>query len=125
MDKDDLTVEMIVNYIAKVLQSNKKLTLDDKLIFTTSVIKIPRGSGKRLNDFIFKKQSIVQVKVDDDQLCGLRAIIISKTLADKDFIKYDSLRDKRNNMQTIESRLLAQKLNFDINHPISLNEIKK
>jgi hypothetical protein len=123
LDKDDLTVEMIVNQISKVLQSNRKLEFDDKITFTTSLLKIPRGSG-RLDNFIIRKQSIVQVKDEKDNLCALRAIVIAKALADKDILLYNKIRDSRNNLQTIEARKLAFSLGFSDNTPVGLKEIE-
>jgi hypothetical protein len=122
LDKDALTVEMVVNQISKVLQSNKKLEFDDKITFTTSLIKIPKGSG-RVDDFIVKKSSIVQVRDENDQLCGLRAIVIAKALADNDMVLYNKIRDKRNNLQTLEALKLASKIGLSPDKPIGLKEI--
>lgn len=123
MQSSEMTPMMLVNQISKVLQSNKKLALDNRLTFHTLLLKMPKGAGKRLNDFVVKKHSIVRVKDEKDSLCALRAIVIGKALADKDLVKYNTIRDIRNNLQTREAYKLALELNFPLHLAIGLEEI--
>jgi hypothetical protein len=122
MRVDQLTAEILVNQIAKVLQSNKKLTLDNNLLFTTTIIEDPAGRGKRLEDFIIKKQSIVSVKDADDSLCGLRAIILGKLFADGD-PRFKTARDSRNKLQTHLAYELANKMGLSDNNTVGIDEI--
>jgi hypothetical protein len=126
---EDLTAEMIVNQISNVLQSNKKLVLDDKIIFQTSIIKFKSGSGgSRLDEFIIKKQSIVKVRNEDDKLCALRAILIGKAYADRDkkgLYTYEQMRDAKNNLQSRLAYQLARSVNLNTELPIGIKEIKR
>lgn len=122
--KNDLTANMITNYISMVVQSNKKLALDNNLSFHASILKMTSGAGKRLNDFLAPKKTIVKVKDEDDSLCGLRAIVIGKTLADNDIETYNKMIRKANNLQTTEAILLANTLGLPFDKPIGLNEIQ-
>jgi hypothetical protein len=78
--RDQFQSDMIVKYISKILQSNKKITLDNKLVFRVFIRFSPNGGAKnkRVIDFIINKHTLVSVKSEKDQLCGLRAIIIGK-----------------------------------------------
>ena len=128
MRVEDLTAEMIVVQIVKVLQSNKKLALDDKLTFSTSVLKLNTGCGStRLDEYIIKKQSIVKVKEEADSVCALRAIILGMVYATPHEYThtYAQISNRKNNFQTREAYLLANQLGFDINKPIGLDEIQQ
>ena len=123
MDVDELEAEMLINYITKVMQSSRVLSLDDKLTFKTSVIQAVHGGSGRRVEFIFKKQSIVRVKVENDQLCALRAIVIGKALADES-IDYISIANSRNSIQTRMAYDLAHKIKLDHMKPIGIVELK-
>lgn len=124
----DLTPEMILNEISKVVQSNKILTLDNKITFHTVIMHYLTGGGggvKRLENFLFKKQSMVRVKPNkDDSLCALRAIIVGKAFADKD-PEYDTIRKLGSSFQSRRALEIAIKLGFPLDEQLGMQEIKK
>ena len=123
----DLTADMIVNEISKVVQSNKILTLDNQISFHTIIMHSITGGGggiKRLDKFLFKKQSVVRINANkDDSLCGLRAIIVGKAAADKD-ADYFRVRRSGSSLQNRRAIEIASKLGFNFDEKIGIKEIK-
>ena len=106
----DLTADMITNEISKIAQSNKVVSLDNNLTFHTLILRYLQGGGnkKRLENFLFKKQTIVRISTrNDNKLCALRAIIVGKSICDKD-TNYSSLKDNRNQFQNDQAITLAK-----------------
>ncbi len=56
-------------------QSNRNLRIENNLIISASTIEEIEGGSCRLGKFIYKKQSIVQLK-NNDNLCAWRAIVV-------------------------------------------------
>jgi hypothetical protein len=58
--RNDFSAIMITDYFIKIIQSNKKLTLDNNLTFKTTIkFSLEGGApGKTLIDFIANKRSI-------------------------------------------------------------------
>ena len=122
---DDLTPDLLLKSITKVIQSNKKLALDEKITFHANILKSPNGSGgKRLTEFIAKKRCIISVKEENDSLCCLRAIVIAQAFADGNLIEFNKLKRRDNNIQSRQAILMADKYGLDYNKPIGLKEIK-
>ena len=123
----DLNGDIIINEIAKCVQSNKILTLDNLITFRTLIMHYTTGGGgdvKRLNNFLFHKQSVVRIKNNNyDKLCAIRAIIVGKAIADNDS-NYSSIRDSRNTFQTSQSIKIANDLNLPLDQEIGLKEIE-
>ena len=124
-----LDAELLMEEIAKVVQSNRILTLDDNMTFHTQIIHYLSGGGgrsKRLENFLFKKQSVIRIKSNkNDKLCALRAIVVGKAVADKiDRFKLNEIKDSRNSFQSREAIQLALKLNLPLNKEIGLNELQ-
>ena len=76
---DDLTSSMIMAEISKVVQSNKILTLDNNMVFNSIVLRYLQGGGgtvKRLDSFLYKKQSIIRIKPhNNNKLCAIRVAL--------------------------------------------------
>ena len=76
----NLDADFIIDTIARLMQSGKILSLDEKLKFSVLIINNNTGGGggiKRLGDYLCKKQCVVRIKEEqDDKLCALRAIIL-------------------------------------------------
>jgi hypothetical protein len=124
---EDWTSSMIMSEISKVVQSNKILTLDNNMTFHSLVFKYLRGGGpvKRLEDFLYRKQSIIRIKPHfENKLNALRAIIAGKVICDKD-PNYNKIRDTRNTYQNDNAIAFTQNLHLDINHEIGILEISK
>ena len=121
----DLTSSMIMSEISKVVQSNKILTLDNNIIFHTLIVRYFSGGGpaKRLDDFLYKKKTIIRIKAHkENKLCALRAIIVGKAICDKNPL-YENIRDSRNVYQNDTALAIAERLNFNINVEMGVNEI--
>ena len=111
--------------ISKVVQSNKILTLDNNIIFHTLIVRYFSGGGpaKRLDDFLYKKKTIIRIKAHkENKLCALRAIIVGKAICDKNPL-YENIRDSRNVYQNDTALAIAERLNFNINVEMGVNEI--
>ena len=97
--------------------------MDNKHIFKVSIRFSPNGGApksKRVIDFIINKHTLVSVKAEKDQLCGLRAIVIGKAIADG----HDrDLYHPYKSYQTVEARKLAKKLNISEDTQIDLEHI--
>ena len=122
---EDLTPNMITSEISKVMQSNKILTLDNRITFHTLILRYLTGGGgkvKRLDNFLFIKQTIIRIMPrKDNNLCALRAIIVGKAICDND-PNYESIKDGRNQIQNDRAIQLATELKLSINEEIGLNE---
>ena len=80
---------------------------------------------KRLDNFLCKKQSIVRIKSHkENKLCALRAIIVGKSISDKD-ADYDSIRDTRNTYQNDRALEIAEVLKLNTNEEIGALELKR
>ena len=128
---EDLTANMITSEIGKVIQSNKILTLDNNITFHALILRYLRGGGgkvKRLENFLFKKQTIVRiVPRKDNNLCALRAIVVGKAICDNDH-NYSKIKDSRNQIQMHcidHALILANELNLALDQEIGLHEIKR
>jgi hypothetical protein len=122
---EQLTSDMIFEYIKKILQSNKNMSLDEPFTFEIIKIKMPSGSGKNksLNEFIFNKRSLIQVK-NNDNMCALRAIVIGKAKADNSN-KFKVISSSRKSIQTTLALKLAREAKVDVNAPCGLEEIQR
>jgi hypothetical protein len=59
-----------------------------------------------------------------DNLCGLRAVIVGKSIADKSD-NYDIVMDSRNNLQNQLAIQLANKLGFSISSSLVIEDLIK
>ncbi len=59
-----------------------------------------------------------------DNLCGLRAVIVRKSIADKSD-NYDIIRNSRNNLQNQLAIQLANKLGFSISNSLVIEDLIK
>ena len=59
-----------------------------------------------------------------DNLCGLRAVIVGKSIADKSD-NFDIIRDSRNNLQNQLAIQLAKKLGFSISNSLVIEDLIK
>ena len=71
-------------------------------------------SGKRNNDrldnYFYKKQCVVRITSNkNDNLCGLRAIIVGTAIVDNSE-NYERIRDSRNTYQSDLAKALADDL---------------
>jgi hypothetical protein len=100
--------------------------LDDKLKFHVLIIhQFEGGCEKRLGHFLLKKQCVVHILRNKfDNLCGLRAVIVGKSIADKSD-NYDIIRDSRNNLQNQLAIQLANKLGFSISNSLVIEDLIK
>lgn len=129
MKANDLTAEVVLSQITKVCQSKKELAFDDTIIFTTSILRMPRGgASEKLLNYIAKKRSIIKI-TNTDKLCALRAIVIGMAHADKknDPSKnniYRKLYRKKSKLQDEKTYQLAKAVGIKTG-PCGLDDIKK
>ena len=87
----NLDADFIIDTIARLMQSGKILSLDEKLKFSVLIINNNTGGGggiKRLGDYLCKKQCVVRIKEEqDDKLCALRAIILGISYINKGILE--------------------------------------
>jgi hypothetical protein len=122
--RDDFTSTMITDYFLKVIQSNKKLTLDEHLTFKSTIKFALRGGalGKSKLHYIANKRTIIQVRKENDKLCGLRAIVIGRAIADG---LHKSTYKPEKAYQNTEALKLAHVLGINSETEINLGHIKQ
>ena len=124
----DLTSSMILNEISKIAQSNKILTLDNNISFHALKLKYKSGGGgnvKRLDNFLYKKQTIIRIKSHrENNLCAIRAIIVGKAICDND-PNFVTIQDNRNVFQNDMALSIANTLNLNINDNIGIIELSR
>ena len=87
---DNLTVDRIMDYIEKIVQSAFRWLLEGRFNVTLYHVKMPRGGsyriqgrGKRgitaVHEYLKTKKSVVTIENKYDKLCMARAIAISLT----------------------------------------------
>ena len=63
----ELDAQTIIDTIARIIQSGKILSLDEKLEFSVLIINHNQGGAggiKRVGDFLYKKQCVVRIKTE-------------------------------------------------------------
>nr|XP_015840028.1 PREDICTED: uncharacterized protein LOC103315075 isoform X1 [Tribolium castaneum] len=91
----ELTADVMLNVIAKVLQSNATFFTNDMLSIRFDQVRLPIGQGFRdkntryvtFEDFSVSKNSIFVIDNEDNNLCLAYALCIAKTFADNKFDK--------------------------------------
>ena len=113
MVMNEVSSDSIINNISKVMQSNKRLTLDDKLTFQTTIYRKKSGSGRKQNvdDYLLKKDCIVHVKDEPDSFCLLRAFVLGQAYAD-DKNLFQTYRRTGNNLQTRKAYEIVSKFGW-------------
>ena len=130
MKREDLTTEMVLTRFFQVSQSKRDLKLDDKLQINTSIIDIIEGKGSRFEDYVTKKQSIIQIK-NEDNLCAVRAIAVGIALAEskRDYSLINEykqiINNKQSKKQTLRAQELAKAIGFNQDMTATLDIIKK
>ena len=87
------SVDTVFERLQKTLNSNESFAMDDTFQMEVMVVRPPnrQGSGRKiknkpgyqkLNDFIVNKKRIVSIR-NKDNLCGARAIMTAKYIADE------------------------------------------
>ena len=124
MEINEITGEMIMNTISKVMQSKKSLTLDNKMNFKTTVFKkiIGKGSKKGYMDYVFRKDCIVKVKHEEDNYCLFRAIILGQVYND-DKKLFARIINPKYNYQTSQAYKLAYDCNLMNKEDYGISEI--
>jgi hypothetical protein len=80
--KIDFTPELIASNFIKVCQSKRALQVNNLLEIKAQVASIPIGYGGEF-DLVLKKNKTLIVVKNNDNLCGVRAFVIGKLIADK------------------------------------------
>ena len=98
MKKHELTVNLILTEIERVLQSYEEFVLDGTLDIDFFHVKIPSGSGRVIgyantNHFVKNKRSILQIK-NKDNMCCARALVTARARIEEDD-RWNSIRQGR------------------------------
>ena len=80
-----LSPHFMINMIERVCQSRRELKIEEDLEADFLIIHMPFGAGpvSPIDSFISKRKSI-KIIYNNDQLCALRAVLVSKAFYDKD-----------------------------------------
>ncbi|XP_066279615.1 uncharacterized protein [Branchiostoma lanceolatum] len=129
VNKTDMSPELILSEVERVMQSHKDFLIDDTFFVDLLTVQFPeKGSGYwrffcNIEEFVQKKQCIIQIKNRDELCCG-RALVVARTYLQKDDpnVRWNSIRLGRK-IQTV----LAQELYQDAGvaeGPCGLREIQ-
>ena len=104
----------------RVSQSKRELKIDGELLCMVQIVDFPLGSGHRLNKY--KHDSHTVKIVNNDNLCALRAILVSIAYLEKDPSRYSYLKI---NSSKFEKKFQDLARSFNIpDKPCSIKEIK-
>ncbi|KAG1684193.1 Baculoviral IAP repeat-containing protein 3 [Nymphon striatum] len=103
MPVKQMNVDIIINSVEKVLQSNTSITFDDTLKITIALVDMPKGGARlHMTDLEFGgsvrlKKSLIEITAKDN-MCLARALVIG--FADlKDKSLYEKLRRDNSRLQ--------------------------
>ena len=80
---EELTTEKILSNVEKVVQSNEDFRLNDTVTIDLIHVEMPRGSGRckwttlNIRDHLKKKQSVIRIINNKDNLCLARALAVA------------------------------------------------
>ena len=129
---EEMTADLILEEIEKVIQSNENFTLDEEVQVKFIITELPGGGYEmkkedqlqldslRISNFplwLKKKRSIITIKNNDD-LCMARALMTAKAHVDED-PKYPDMRDGRK-LQRTRAVYLHQAANIE---PVSYTHL--
>ena len=129
---EDLTPEVIMAAIEKVLQSESKLPLDNQLRMVISTLK-PMGGGRGRRHFVGaessakKKRSVVSIENPDDNLCLERAIVVCMAKLKGSRVnkkKWQRIIHKKLKCQHQEAVKLRRSVGIDGDRPATVQDIK-
>ena len=119
----NLTGQLILTHIGKVIQSQESLLFDGRLSFETRVVKGVKGRGhlklkeaKGIYNFLKKKRGIAVIN-NDDNLCLPRAIVVAqayhqfnsdKTISQHTYHTILGLKSKKDHQARLAKELCLQ-----------------
>ncbi|KAG1684190.1 Apoptosis inhibitor IAP [Nymphon striatum] len=129
MPVKQMNVDIIINSVEKVLQSNTSITFDDTLKITIALVDMPKGGARlHMTDLEFGgsvrlKKSLIEITAKDN-MCLARALVIG--FADlKDKSLYEKLRRDNSRLQRVKAIELLNSLNLDISKKQDILSIPK
>ena len=117
---ENFSAKFMIDMMQRVSQSKRELKIDGELLCMAQIVDLPVGSGHRIERY---KQDTYTVKiVNNDNLCALRAILISIAYLEKDpaRYKYCKIHNAKFEKKVLD---LARACNIP-DKPCSLKEIK-
>ena len=104
MRRDQVSVQRILDAIARILQSKKAFVLDGNVEIRVLHIEMPQGSGRsNLNEWTKRKRSIICI-TNKDYLCLARAIVTAKARIDKETnntTNLNNIRQRQNEQERV------------------------
>lgn len=134
---DQYSADLILSLLDVVLQSNTNFLLDDTLVISVDVIKVPIGFGRRTNigksfeDFykVHRKSIYLpNITAEDGNICLAVAVLLGKIYADGEINQnlYNSLVYPQNHDDLVnQSNKLAQDAGVNLVDGGGLDEIMK
>jgi hypothetical protein len=126
--KDQLSAEAIWAVFEKVIQSNARFNVLDRLTIQIHAVRMPSGSGgtkakgRPLSVMAHLKRSIVEVK--SEQNCLAHALIIAKTRLDKD-PDYKAYSQGRKIRPVVQNLLQTTKIDLKNGGDCGIREISR
>ena len=80
---EELTVEKVLSRVEKVIQSNEDFRLNTTVNIDVIRVEMPQGSGRlkrttfNIREYLKKKQSVIPIINNNDNLCLARALVVS------------------------------------------------
>lgn len=123
-----LTADVILDAIDHVIQSNDQFVLGTPLTFDVTYIRIPSGKAfnprlMTIKDACRKKQSVIVISNNYDNMCLARAIVVGicKVNGDPD---YEGIRPPTSDLQARKAYALCREAQVDLTNGGGLDEIR-
>ena len=126
---EQLTTEKVLAQVEKVVQSNEEFRLNDTVNIDIIRVEMPKGSGKSrvkrttydLREYLRKKDSVIPIINNKDNLCLARALAVSIARIEKD-PRYKRMLDLRCHVQRERAFDLHEAANVPLG-PCGLKEV--
>ncbi|KAG1672403.1 hypothetical protein GQR58_015995 [Nymphon striatum] len=129
MPISQMTANIVIDSVERVLQSDKCITFDNTLKITIALVDMPKGGARlHITDLeiagsIRLKKSLIEITAKDN-MCLARAIVIGMA-ALKDKALYEKLRRDNSRLQRVKATELLISLNLNISEKQTILSIPK
>ena len=124
---EELTTEKVLSHVEKVVQSNEEFRLNDTVNIDIIRVEMPQGSGRlkrttlNIREHLKKKQSVIPIITNKDNLCLARALVVSIARIENDR-RYLMIRDPSRRIQRERAFDLHEAANVPLG-PCGLKEV--
>ena len=126
---EELTVEKVLSHVEKVIQSNEDFRLNTTVNIDVIRVEMPQGSGRlkrttfNIREYLKKKQSVIPIINNNDNLCLARALVVSMARIEKD-PRYKRITRPDSCLQRERAFDLHEAANVPLG-PCGLKEVKR